>query len=77
LRPWKRSTERWRHKVYSQHQEGICAAGLARLLQLGSATVERIYGEFTSRKARERLSLQCPQVLGIDEPIKRYTIVLG
>ena len=34
LRPWKRSTERWRHKVYSQHQEGICAAGLARLLQL-------------------------------------------
>ena len=36
-------------------------------MKLGSATVERIYGEFTSRKARERLSLQCPRVLGIDE----------
>ena len=36
-------------------------------MKLGSATLERIYGEFTSRKARERLSLQCPQVLGIDE----------
>jgi len=36
-------------------------------MRLGSATVERIYAEFTSRKARERLSLECPQVLGIDE----------
>ena len=34
---------------------------------LGSASVERIYAEFTSRKARERLSLECPLVLGIDE----------
>lgn len=67
LRPWKRSTEPWREKVYSSHHEGICASSLSRLMKLGSATVERIYGEFTSRKARERLSLQCPQVLGIDE----------
>lgn len=36
-------------------------------MKLSSASVERIYAEFTSRKARERLSLQCPQVLGIDE----------
>ncbi len=36
-------------------------------MKLASATVERIYGEFTSRKAIERLSLQCPQLLGIDE----------
>ena len=67
LRPSKRSTESGRQKVYSQHHEGICASALARLMKLGSATVERIYGEFTSRKARERLSLRCPQVLGIDE----------
>ena len=67
LRPWKRSTEPWRQKVYIQHHEGICASALARLMKLGSATVERIYGEFTSRKARERLSLQCPRVLGIHE----------
>jgi transposase len=36
-------------------------------MKLGSATVERIYADFTSRKAREPLSLQCPQVLGLDE----------
>jgi transposase len=34
---------------------------------MGSASVERIYAEFTSRKARERVSVECPQVLGIDE----------
>jgi transposase len=34
---------------------------------MGSATVGRIYAEFTGRKARERESLQCPQILGIDE----------
>ncbi len=33
----------------------------------GSATVGRIYAEFTGRKARERESLQCPRILGIDE----------
>jgi len=31
------------------------------------ATVGRIYAQFTERKAKERLSLDCPQVLGIDE----------
>ena len=40
---------------------------MARLRGMGSARVERIYAEFTSRKARERLSVECPQVLGIDE----------
>jgi transposase len=35
--------------------------------RLGSATVGRIYAEFTGRKARERESLQCPRILGIDE----------
>jgi transposase len=29
--------------------------------------VGRIYAQFTQRKAKERLSLDCPQVLGIDE----------
>lgn len=38
LRPWKRSTEPWRQKVYIQHHEGICASALARLMKLGSAT---------------------------------------
>jgi transposase len=67
LRPWRRSTEPWRESIYRDHHEGICASAMARLRRLGSATVGRIYAEFTSRQARERESLQCPQVLGIDE----------
>jgi transposase len=53
--------------MYERHHDGICAAALARREGLGQATVGRIYAEFTDRKARERLSLDCPQVLGIDE----------
>lgn len=67
LRPWRRSTEPWREAIYRDHHEGICASAMARMRRLGSATVGRIYAEFTGRKARERESLQCPQVLGIDE----------
>jgi transposase len=37
------------------------------LMQIGQASVGRIYEQFTRRKANERLSLQCPRVLGIDE----------
>jgi hypothetical protein len=31
------------------------------------STVSRIYSQFTERKARERLSLDYPLILGIDE----------
>jgi transposase len=34
---------------------------------MGRATVDRIYAQFTERKAKERLSLDCPAVLGVDE----------
>jgi transposase len=67
IRPWRRSSEPWRRTVFERHDDGICAATLARRDGLGPATVGRIYAEFTERKARERLSLDCPQVLGIDE----------
>jgi len=67
IRPWRRSSEPWRRTVFERHDDGICAATLARREGLGPATVGRIYAEFTARKARERLSLDCPRVLGIDE----------
>lgn len=67
LRPWRRSTEPWREGIYRDHDAGICAKTMAKMRELGSASVERIYAEFTSRKARERLSRECPRVLGIDE----------
>jgi transposase len=67
IRPGRRSTEPWREAIFERHDDGICASTLARRESLGPATVGRIYAEFTERKARERLSLDCPQVLGIDE----------
>jgi len=65
--PGRRSTEPWRESIYEDHDDGICGTVLARRRGLGSATVGRIYAQFTERKARERLSLDCPRVLGIDE----------
>ena len=67
VRPGRRSTEPWREAIYERHDDGICASLLARRESLGPATVGRIYTQFTERKARERLSRDCPRVLGIDE----------
>ncbi len=67
LMPGRHSTEPLRAAIYQQHDDGICASTLARRAELGEATVARIYAQFTARKARERLSLDCPQILGIDE----------
>jgi transposase len=65
--PGRRSTERWRERVYELHDDGICASVLAERQKIAPATVGRIYAQFTERKAKERLSLDCPRVLGIDE----------
>jgi transposase len=67
LLPWRQSSEPFRENTYRMHHNGICVSTLARILQIGSATIERIYHQFTERKAKERMSLQCPMVLGIDE----------
>ena len=53
--------------LFERHHDGICASTLARRVEVGQATVGRVYAQFTERKAKERLSLNCPQVLGIDE----------
>jgi transposase len=65
--PGRHSSEPFREAVYQQHHDGICASTLARNRELGQATVARIYHQFTRRKAAERLSLDCPRYLGIDE----------
>ena len=67
VRPGRRSSEPWRRAMFERHDDGICASSLAQREGLGQATVGRIYAEFTERLARERLSLDCPRVLGIDE----------
>ncbi len=65
--PGRHTSEPFRHRVWREHQDGICGSRLAKLTELGSATIERIYHQFTARKAAERISLLCPQILGIDE----------
>jgi transposase len=65
--PGRHSTEPFRERIYRDHHDGICGKRLAASTQIGSATVERIYQQFTQRKAKERLSRKCPEVLGIDE----------
>ena len=65
--PGRHSSEPFRNQVYERHHDGICASTLACREDLGAATVSRIYAQFTERKAKERLSLDCPQILGIDE----------
>ena len=67
LMPGRRSTEPLRQVIYERHHAGIPASVLGRREGFGPATVARIYSQFTERKARERLSLDCPRVLGIDE----------
>jgi transposase len=67
LLPGRHSTEPFRRRIYRDHHHGICGSNLAEMTHLGQATVERIYHQFTERKASERRSRLCPRVLGIDE----------
>jgi transposase len=67
IMPGRRTSEPWREAIYERHHDGICASVLARRESSSPATVCRIYAQFTERKAKERLSLECPRVLGIDE----------
>lgn len=67
IRRGRHSSEPYREQIYQRHRDGICGRVLAQSAQLGSATIERIYQQFTRRKANERLRDHCPAVLGIDE----------
>jgi transposase len=67
IMPGRHSTEPWREDVYERHGDGVCASVLAQRQKVSPGTVGRIYAQFTERKAKERLSLDCPRVLGIDE----------
>ena len=65
----RHSSEPFREKLYTLHHEGIPSSAMGRLEKVASATVSRIDSQFTERKASERLSVECPSVLGIDEHI--------
>ena len=67
VRPYRHSSEPFRDHIYRQHHHGIAASTLSHQQSLGEATVGRIYEQFTARKAAERIRLDCPLYLGIDE----------
>jgi transposase len=67
IRPYRRSTEGFRKEVFEQHRDGICQQRLAERVQIGTATVERVYHEWLQRKVSELEAAVCPRVLGIDE----------
>lgn len=65
--PGRHSTEPFRQQLYTLHHEGIPSANMGRIAKVAPATVSRIYAQHTQLKAKERISLNCPRVLGIDE----------
>jgi hypothetical protein len=65
--PGRHSSEPFRERLYTLHHEGIPSANMGRIAKVAPATVSCIYAQHTQRKAKERISLNCPRVLGIDE----------
>ena len=67
IKPYRQSSEPFRRTIYELHRDGIAGSVLAQREDIGSASVERFYHEYTVRKAREHSDGICPPVLGIDE----------
>ncbi len=65
--PRVRATEPFRRSVCQKHFDGISRSRLAKRERLSSATVERWFLRYLGVLAGERISRECPQVLGIDE----------
>lgn len=67
IQPRFRATEPFRRSVCQKHFDGISRSRLARRERLSGATVERWFLWFLRLLAGERISRECPRVLGIDE----------
>jgi len=65
--PRLRATEPFRRTVCQKHFDGIPRSRLAKRERISSATVERWFGWYLALLAEQRISRQCPQILGIDE----------
>ena len=62
-----RATEPFRRSVCQKHFDGISRSRLGRRENISSATIERWFLWYLRLLAGERISSQCPRVLGIDE----------
>ena len=65
--PKRRATEFFRQEVFHLHQGGLTQKNLSRTHAIGTATVERWYQDFVSKRVKELEGRSCPIVLGIDE----------
>ena len=67
IQPRLRATEPFRRSVCQKHFDGISRSRLGRREGISSATVERWFLWYLGLLAGERISRECPQILGIDE----------
>ena len=65
--PRLRATEPFRRSVCQKHFDGISRSRLAEREHLSSATIERWFLWYLRLLSGERISRECPQILGIDE----------
>jgi transposase len=67
LLPRLRASERFRRAVCQKHFDGISRSRLGRREKISGSTIERWFGWYLRLLAGERISRECPQILGIDE----------
>ena len=65
--PRLRATEPFRRSVCQKHFDGISRSRLAARERIASATIERWFLWYLRLLSGERISRECPQILGIDE----------
>ena len=65
--PYQHSTEGFREEVAKKHEAGIPQSTLSRMLEIGSATIERYYHHLIERKVAETSNNPAPLILGLDE----------
>jgi transposase len=67
IQPRLRATEPFRRSVCQKHFDGISRSRLGRREGISSATIERWFLWYLRLLAGERISRECPRILGIDE----------
>lgn len=67
IQPRLRASEPFRRSICQKHFDGISRSRLSQRELIASSTIERWFASWLRQKAGERISRQCPQLLGIDE----------
>ena len=65
--PWQRSSEPLRKQIYHLHTKGVSRRDLGEQLGCSDNTISRWYQHVYHLEDKKRLSMRCPEILGIDE----------